>query len=60
MTPTGRRRAWHCPRIYRYEVSRSVRRAIPRARLNRYGWDVIGVAVVVGRFAYCLKWKWAR
>jgi hypothetical protein len=41
---------------YRYEVSTVVRRRWPRAALNRYGWKVIGVAVVVGRYAYCLKW----
>lgn len=48
---------WHRPQAYRYEVSR---RGL-RAALNRYpGGVVIGAAVVVGRFAYCIKWGWAR
>jgi hypothetical protein len=41
------------PRFYRYEV------AFPRwLRItpNRYGWRVIGMAVTVGRWAYCIKW----
>jgi len=43
---------WHMPRAYRYEVSRPGL----RAALNRYPSGIIGVAVVAGRFAYCLKW----
>lgn len=50
----------HWPQVYRYEVSAVVRRRAPRLKLNRYGWQIIGVAVVVGRFAYCVKWAWAR
>jgi hypothetical protein len=50
---------FHRPRAYRYEVSTVVQRRTPRATLNRYGWQVIGVALVVGRYAYCLKWAWA-
>jgi hypothetical protein len=46
----------HKPTAYRYEVSTVVRRRLPRVGLNRYPGAVIGVAVVVGRFAYCLKW----
>lgn len=46
---------FHRPQFYRYLV------AFPglRAGLNRYGWKVIGVSIVVGRFAYCAKWAWA-
>lgn len=46
----------HRPEAYRYEV------AYPGlgANLNRYGWQIIGVAIKVGRYAYCLKWAWAR
>jgi hypothetical protein len=43
----------HRPIVYRYEVSRP--RHL-RLMLNRYGWRVIGAAVVVGRWAYCAKW----
>jgi hypothetical protein len=55
----GQRVTLHRPQAYRYEVSEVVQRRLPRATLNRYGWSVIGVAVVVGRYAYCLKWAWA-
>jgi len=51
---------WHRPRFYRYEVSRVIQRRLPRVGLNTYPGAVIGAAVVVGRFAYCVKWGWAR
>ena len=41
----------HMP-FYRYAVANPGIRIM----LNRYGWKVIGVAVVIGRFAYCVKW----
>lgn len=41
---------------YRYEVAHPARHGVPRLVVNRYGWKVIGIAVVVGRYAYCLKW----
>jgi len=42
----------HFPRLYRYQV------ADPglRLALNAYGRAVIGVALVIGRYAYCVKW----
>lgn len=43
----------HRPAFYRYEVAYPTRF---RARLNHYGWWVIGIAVVVGKYAYCVKW----
>jgi hypothetical protein len=47
---------FHRPRIYRYVV------ADPGLRLgvNRYGTALIGLALVAGRFAYCVKWADAR
>lgn len=42
--------------VYRYEVSTVVQRRVPRVMLNRYGLRIIGVALIAGRFAYCLKW----
>lgn len=44
----------HKPQFYRYRV------AFPgvRAGLNRYGWSVIGVCLVAGKYAYCVKWAW--
>jgi hypothetical protein len=44
---------FHAPRAYRYDIAYPAER---RAMLNRYGWQVIGVAVVIGHYAYCLKW----
>jgi hypothetical protein len=50
--PCTFRAVFHRPKVYRYEV------AFPgsRAALNRYDSAVIGVALVIGRYAYCLKW----
>lgn len=44
--------AYHWPRIYRYRV------ADPgfRCAWNQYPGVRIGAAVVVGRYAYCVKW----
>lgn len=50
---------WHRPTAYRYEVSTVVQRRLPRVGLNRYPGAIIGLAVIVGRFAYCIKWAWA-
>lgn len=41
----------HRPTFYRYRVAAPGLRAKP----NRYGWKVIGFAVVVGPYAYCVK-----
>jgi hypothetical protein len=27
---------------------------------NRYPGATIGAAVVMGRYAYCIKWAWAK
>lgn len=48
---------FHRPEFYRYRVSQPRRFYF---MLNRYGWQVIGVACVLGRFAYCIKWARAR
>lgn len=48
--------AWHRPQLYRYPVADPGFRAV----LNRYPGAVIGVALVAGRYAYCVKWGWAR
>lgn len=54
--PGPNRIAWHWPEFYRYRV------ASPglRVTLNSYPGVVIGAAVIVGRFAYCVKWGNAR
>ena len=48
---------WHAPMFYRYKVAtpRKVRLA-----LNRYPGIVIGAAIVIGHYAYCVKWGKAR
>jgi hypothetical protein len=49
--------SFHRPEFYRYEVSRPGFRIGP----NHYGWRrIIGAYVVIGRFAYCVKWAWAK
>jgi hypothetical protein len=47
---------FHRPTFYRYVV------ADPGTRicLNRYPGAWVGTAVVIGQFAYCTKWGWAR
>lgn len=54
--PCDFRAEWHRVRLYRYRV------ADPGFRLagNRYGSALIGAALVVGRYAYCVKWANAR
>jgi hypothetical protein len=47
---------WHRPRLYRYLVARPAQRFM----LNRYPGVVNGAALTVGRYAYCIKWGWAR
>ncbi len=50
--PTGRMR-WHWPRFYCY---RAADRHLFRVMLNAYPGAVIGLAVVIGHTAYCVKW----
>jgi hypothetical protein len=54
--PWTREAAWHRPRFYRYRL------ADPglRVALNRYGTLVIGIAFVIGRHAWCVKWAKAK
>lgn len=55
--PTTRfKLVWHRPAFYRYMVSELVRGRLPKVALNRYPGCVIGAAVVVGKYAYCVKW----
>lgn len=59
----------HRPHFYRYGVSEEIRTNGPRWVLNVYhsrlelktrGRAIIGISVVIGRFAYCVKWAHAR
>jgi hypothetical protein len=47
------RKRFHLPRFYRYVVG-SPRWF--RLGLNQYPHHTIGACVVVGRWAYCVKW----
>ena len=50
---------FHSPRIYRYRVGEPGFRAAWN-RYRTFGRVTIGFAVVVGHYAYCLKWANAR
>lgn len=54
--PCDSRAEWHRPRMYRYEVAYRGFRLMR----NRYGSAWIGLALVAGRYAYCVKWANAR
>lgn len=45
---------WHRPRFYRYEVAFPKRLGVV---LNSYPGCLVGAALVVGRWAYCVKWS---
>jgi hypothetical protein len=54
--PCSFRAVFHWPTFYRYRVGLRGLRVTP----NRYGHAVIGLALVAGRYAYCVKWADAR
>jgi hypothetical protein len=43
---------WERPSAYRYLVAHPGL----KLALNRYPGAVIGIALIAGRYAYCLKW----
>ena len=47
------RKTWHFPKFYRYKVA-DKRWFHPL--LNRYPHHIVGAAIVVGQFAYCVLW----
>lgn len=47
-----KRKKWHRPKVYRYRVGAPGY----RAGWNSYPHHRIGAYVVVGRWAYCVKW----
>jgi hypothetical protein len=54
--PMRCRPAFHWPQIYRYLVADKGYRLV----LNRYPGAIIGIALVAGRYAYCIKWANAK
>ncbi len=51
---------YHRPKIYRYRVADPGFRAVRNRYANQFSGVTIGIAVVVGRYAYCVKWAHAR
>jgi hypothetical protein len=55
----GHRAKYHRPKFYRYRIADDLS-GKPRATWNRYENQfsrvTIGLAVIVGRYAYCVKW----
>lgn len=53
------RAKYHRPKFYRYRIADDLS-GKPRATWNRYENQfsrvTIGLAVIVGRYAYCVKW----
>ena len=50
----------HRPRFYRYKVADPGIRVTRNLYRNDSSCAFIGVAVVAGRFAYCVKWADAK
>ncbi|MEU4170995.1 hypothetical protein AB0F46_29460 [Streptomyces sp. NPDC026665] len=50
------RPAYHRPKVYRYRVADPGLRVVPNRYANQFSKATIGIAVVVGRHAYCVKW----
>lgn len=51
---------YHLPKVYRYRVADDVPRALWNRYENQFSRVTIGFAIVVGRYAYCVKWANAR
>lgn len=46
----------HRPKLYRYRVANPGFRAMWNRYENQFSRATIGLAVVIGRYAYCVKW----
>jgi hypothetical protein len=51
---------YHRPKFYRYKVGEPGFRALWNRYANTSSSATIGIAVVIGRNAYCVKWANAR
>jgi hypothetical protein len=51
---------YHWPTLYRYAVTDRGFRITRNRYANQFSAVTIGLAVVVGRHAYCVKWAHAR
>lgn len=60
LRPGELRAKLHRPRFYRYKVADPGLRAMRNLYHNDSSSAFIGVAVVAGRFAYCVKWADAK
>lgn len=60
LPPCAFRAERHRPRLYRYRVAHPGLRLARNRYEGQYGAATIGLAIVVGRYAYCVKWANAR
>ncbi|MFJ9374421.1 hypothetical protein [Streptomyces sp. NPDC101455] len=51
---------YHRPTIHRYRAAEGGARAMWNRYANSASRATIGLAIVVGKYAYCLKWARAR
>ncbi|MGV9755421.1 hypothetical protein ACWDUC_06235 [Streptomyces tricolor] len=51
---------YHWPKVYRYRAAPGGARAMWNRYANSASRATIGLAVVMGKYAYCLKWAQAR
>lgn len=58
--PCAFRAVFHRPRIYRYRVADRGLRLARNRYAGQHGAATIGLAAVVGAYAYCVKWADAR
>ncbi|MCM2394376.1 hypothetical protein [Streptomyces albipurpureus] len=47
---------YHLPKLYRYTVADTAPRAFWNRYQNRVSKATIGAGIVIGRYAYCIKW----
>ena len=48
--------SYHRPRFYRYRIADPGFRLMRNRYTGLYGAATIGLALAVGRYAYCVKW----
>lgn len=58
--PCGFRAEFHGPRFYRYQVADRGFRMVRNRYKSEWGTAFIGMALVAGKYAYCVKWANAR
>lgn len=54
--PCAFKAACHLPRLYRYRIAHPGLRLMRNRYEGRRGSATIGLALTIGRYAYCVKW----